>query len=166
MTEATPGDMLQPALLDRLMDESPGDARETRERRVLSMSRLREAVLRDLDWLLNAGNLEPTGMLDDFPLVRESVLNYGTPDLTGLTTSGLDARRLAASIREAIVRFEPRIDPDSLDIRVDVDGADGGGRHRLAIVIDGLLWANPAPEHLRLRTELDLETGHYRLERT
>lgn len=159
-----PGDMLQPALLDRLTDDDPGNSRETREHRVLSMSRLRSAILRDLDWLLNAGSLEPTGVLERFPLVRGSVLNYGTPDLTGLTTSGVNSRRLAASIREAIVRFEPRIDPDSLDIRVEVD-KEAGGRNRLAIVIDGLLWANPAPEHLLLRTELDLETGHYRLER-
>ena len=164
MLEPMPGDMLQPALLDRLTDDAPNRGEETRDHRVLSMARLRVAILRDLDWLLNAGSLEPTGVLKNFPLVRESVLNYGTPDLTGLTTSGVNPRKLAASIREAIIRFEPRIDPESLDIRVEMND-EAGTRHRLSILIDGLLWATPAPEHLLLRTELDLESGHYRLER-
>ena len=54
----TPQDRLQPALLDRLTDDEPDKKLEPREHRVLSKSRLRQAVLRDLAWLFNATRLE------------------------------------------------------------------------------------------------------------
>ena len=48
-------DRLQPALLDRLIDERPdSQALETAEQRVISKIKLRQSVLRDLNWLLNA----------------------------------------------------------------------------------------------------------------
>jgi type VI secretion system protein ImpF len=54
MAELTPQERLQPSLLDRLTDEEPDQLQESREKRVLSMSRLRDFVLRDLAWLFNA----------------------------------------------------------------------------------------------------------------
>ena len=53
-----PQDRLQPALLDRLTDDEPGSREEPVEARVLSKRRLRQSVLRDLAWLLNATRLE------------------------------------------------------------------------------------------------------------
>ncbi len=53
-----PQDRLQPALLDRLTDDEPDKKQEPREARVLSKSRLRQSVLRDLAWLFNATRLE------------------------------------------------------------------------------------------------------------
>ena len=53
-----PQDRLQPALLDRLTDDEPGKKQEPREARVLSKSRMRQSVLRDLAWLFNATRLE------------------------------------------------------------------------------------------------------------
>lgn len=44
-------DRLQPALLDRLRDDHPEQRVEPAEARVMSRQRLREAVLRDLEWL-------------------------------------------------------------------------------------------------------------------
>ena len=61
MADLTPQERLQPSLLDRLTDSAPDTKRESRDRRVLSMRRLRSAVLRDLAWLLNTGHLETTG---------------------------------------------------------------------------------------------------------
>ena len=51
---------LQPALLDRLTDDEPGSLQEAVESRVINRNRLRELVLRDLAWLLNAPRLRPT----------------------------------------------------------------------------------------------------------
>ena len=53
-----PQDRLQPALLDRLTDDEPDKKQEPREARVLSKSRMRQSVLRDLAWLFNATRLE------------------------------------------------------------------------------------------------------------
>ena len=48
MAELTPSERLQPCLLDRLTDDHPEEVKESRDQRVVSMRRYREAVLRDL----------------------------------------------------------------------------------------------------------------------
>ena len=49
MAELTPTERLQPSLLDRLTDDEPSHSQEARNRRVLSIQKLRESVLRDVD---------------------------------------------------------------------------------------------------------------------
>src|SRR5712692_8034232 len=83
--EILPQDRLQPALLDRLTDDEPDKKQEPREARVLSKSRMRQSVLRDLAWLLNATQLEAVTDLANVPFVRRSVLNFGLPALSGRT---------------------------------------------------------------------------------
>ena len=78
-----PQDRLQPALLDRLTDDEPDKKQEPREARVLSKSRMRQSVLRDLAWLFNATRLEAVDDLTKAPYVRRSVLNFGLPALSG-----------------------------------------------------------------------------------
>lgn len=162
MAELTPQERLQPSLLDRLTDDEPGRQTESREQRVLSSQRLRAALLRDLAWLLNTGHLETVEDLDDYPQVRGSVLNYGIPDLTGLTIAGADTARIEKAVRQAIVDFEPRISPESL--RVSVQTTEGeSARRAMVFRIEGALWAKPAPQALYLKTEVDLETGDVRV---
>lgn len=160
MAELTQKERLQPSLLDRLADDEPTKTVESREQRVLSLTRLRQSVNRDLKWLLNTGCLETIQDLDDFPHVRQSVLNYGIPDLTGTTVSNADPSTLERYLRQAILAFEPRILKRSLKIR-----ARAGGEHnRIIFEIEGQLWAQPLPEHLYLRTILDLELGKVDIE--
>ena len=83
MAELSSQERLFPSLLDRLTDDDPAHQTESRDRRVFSLSRLRAAVLRDLAWLLNTTHLAATEDLENHPLVGESVINYGIPDLTG-----------------------------------------------------------------------------------
>jgi type VI secretion system protein ImpF len=99
MAELTPKERLQPSLLDRLTDNEPDKQQEAREKRVLSMRKLRESVQRDLAWLLNSGNLETVQDLDDYPLVSHSVINYGLPDLAGRGWSACCAKRSGTSSR-------------------------------------------------------------------
>src|ERR1700712_3867037 len=90
-----PEERLQPALLDRLTDEEPDKKVESRDARVFSKRRLRQAVLRDLSWLFNATQLESVTDLTRTPLVRASVLNFGLPALSGMAASSLDISDLA-----------------------------------------------------------------------
>ncbi|MCU0715310.1 MAG: type VI secretion system baseplate subunit TssE [Pirellula sp.] len=158
MAELTQKEKLQPSLLDRLTDDSPQEALESRENRVLSLQRLRECVLRDLGWLLNTENHEAVEDLSDYPKVASSVINYGIPTLSGLTASGLDLKKLEGDVRSAIIHFEPRILKDSLFVRA-LNSSDLMSRKTLSFEIQGELWAQPVPLKMYLRTELDLETG-------
>lgn len=159
MAELTPQERLQPALLDRLTDDEPERQVESREQRVLSMQRLRAALLRDLAWLLNTGHLETVEDLEAYPEVRRSVLNYGIPDLTGLSIAGADSVAIEKAVRQAIASFEPRISPESLTVTVHTP-KDGAGRNAMIFRIEGELWARPTPQALYLKTEVDLETGN------
>jgi type VI secretion system protein ImpF len=160
MAELTSKERLQPSLLDRLTDDEPDKQQEAREKRVLSMRKLRESVQRDLVWLLNAGNLETVQDLDDYPLVSHSVLNYGLPDLAGRAASGLDLPGIERVLRQAIWDFEPRILRNSVKVRAVV-AKDQMNRNAVAFEIEGDLWAQPVPLHLFLRTEVDLDSGDF-----
>jgi len=154
-----PQDRLQPALLDRLTDDEPEKKVEPREARVLSKRRLRESVLRDLAWLLNATQLEAVQGLTNVPFARKSVVNFGLPPLSGKTASSLDVTDLTRAIREAILTFEPRILPPTLEIRTLLDGGDLEHHNVIGIEIHGQLWAQPVPLEFLVRTDFDLETG-------
>lgn len=154
----TSQDRLQPSLLDRLTDNEPDSKVESRDRRVLSMQRIREAVLRDLAWLLNTGHLETTEDLEAYPQVRESVLNYGMPDITGMTASGANTDDLEKAVRDAVIQFEPRIASESVRVNITKDES-AMGRNSMVFSIEGQLWAEPTPIMLYLKTEVDLETG-------
>lgn len=158
MPESVPSDLLQPSLLDRLTDNEPNRQAESRDLRILSMRKLRESVLRDLNWLLNTGNLEATEDLSDYPEVLDSVLNYGVRDLTGIASTTLNPTEVERSIQKAILRFEPRIVPHSLRVTATVN-ANEASHNAVTFEISADMWAQPLPEHLFLQTKVDLETG-------
>lgn len=162
MADLTPRERLQPSLLDRLTDDAPGEREEPRERRVLSPRRLKESVIRDLQWLLNTGDLESVQDLTPYPQVAASVINFGLPDLAGRHASGLDILTLERELRQAILRFEPRILSGTLNIRAVVDETQMTS-NAIRFDIEGELWGTPMPQRLYLRTNLDLESGEVRV---
>jgi type VI secretion system protein ImpF len=163
LAELAATDRLQPSLLDRLTDDEPGNRLESRERRILSMRVFRQGVLRDLAWLLNTTCLAAVQNLTDYPLVARSVINFGLPDLTGRAASSMDLSAVERSIRQAIWDFEPRILRNSVQVRAVADLDAMGGHNSIVFELEGELWAQPLPERLFLRTELDLEMGSVKL---
>ncbi len=158
MVELTPKERLQPSLLDRLTDDEPEKSQESRQQRVLSMAKLRQCVLRDLAWLFNAVNLSTMQSLDDYPLVRQSVLNYGLPDMAGHTVSSIDVTELENLLQHAILNFEPRILRNTLKVRTSI-AAEKMNLNAITFYIEGELWGQPLPEQLYLRTDIDLDNG-------
>jgi len=154
-----PQDRLQPALLDRLTDDEPDKKVEPREARVLSKRKLRESVLRDLAWLFNATQLEAVNPLAKAPFVRKSVLNFGLPALSGSTASSLDVTDLTRAVRDAILTYEPRILPATLEVRALLDAGTLDHHNVIGVEVHGQLWAQPIPLEFLIRTDFDLETG-------
>ncbi|MEY4764176.1 MAG: hypothetical protein RI907_849 [Pseudomonadota bacterium] len=156
-------DRLQPALLDRLTDEHPEVDRDPEDRRGMSKAQLRAAVLRDLSWLLNAVQPLLSAEAQAYPLVAQSVANYGMPPLSGQLASKIDMPNLTQSLREAVLRFEPRILEHSLEVKPVEDQFFLDAHNVIEFEIRGLLWAQPIPLELLLRTQLDLEAGQVRV---
>ncbi len=158
MADLTQKDRLQPSLLDRLTDNDPDKKQESRDARVLSPSRLRDCVRRDLAWLLNTTHLMSVQDLNELPQVARSVVNYGMPDMAGRTVSGIDASILEQAIRRAILDFEPRLVARTLRVKLFVDEKQMNP-NSMTFDIEAELWAQPIPLRLFLRTAVDLENG-------
>jgi len=164
-----PQDRLQPSLLDRLTDHDPGSRVESLEARVLSRRQLREAVLRDLSWLFNAVCEEPDiGNRDDpersalwksVPYACDSVLNFGILPLTGQALSIHNFPLIEAQVRQAILRFEPRLDPATVEVRIANDMSTGVRPTSLRLTIKGQMWNQPVPLELLLSADVDVDTG-------
>jgi type VI secretion system protein ImpF len=129
---------------------------ESADRRAMSMSRLRAAVLRDLGWLFNASGMDDIVDLEPYPEVRRSVLNYGLRSLAGRSVTSIDPMEVARRIRDVIGIFEPRLS----NIRVTPetrDDADAG--MTVSFLVEAELWGQPLAQQLSLRTSIDVGTG-------
>jgi type VI secretion system protein ImpF len=162
MAELTPMDRLQPCLLDRLTDDEPEAGKESRDQRIVSLRRYKTAVLRDLAMILNTRTRPSHDHMYEFSEAARSVLNYGIPDLCGVSVSSISPVEIEASVKQAILSFEPRISRRSLSVRM-VSPPDSEYVRTVSFEIEGELWAQPIPDHLFVKTEVDLETGHHSL---
>lgn len=153
---------LQPSLLDRLTDLKPAEAKESSSQQSMSQKQFKEAVIRDLGWLLNSVALDVCLDLEKFPEVRRSVLNYGLPDMSGHTSSNVDVHVMESSIRKAIQQFEPRIIRNSLKVKVH-SNPDEMSHNSLIFEIAGSVFGQPSPFQVVLKSELDLECGEFQL---
>jgi type VI secretion system protein ImpF len=151
-------DRLQPTLLDRLTDLDPASRVEPEDARTMTKGQVREAVLRDLSWLLNAVKPMPD-IAARYPEADDSVINYGLPPMSGTLASRIDVTVLERTLRQAIVRFEPRVMADSLTVKA-LDASSVLDTHNvIEFEIRGHLWSQPVPLEILLRTQLDLEAG-------
>ncbi|GAA4346981.1 type VI secretion system baseplate subunit TssE [Variovorax defluvii] len=155
---------LQPSLLDRLVDDAPHEQRESDDKRTLTRQALRQAMLRDLSWLLNA-----TGhglAFDDkrYPNAARSVLNYGLPMLSGQFTSSVQRVSMEQALKNAILQFEPRILPRTLEVELVMEGSALDSHNRIGLQIRGQLWAQPVPLEFLMRSRIDLEEGRVEID--
>ena len=164
MAEQVAQDRLQPSLLDRLVDDAPTERREGEEKRTLTRQALRQAVLRDLTWLFNTTSY---GLpLDDrhHPNAACSVLNYGLPMLSGQFTSSIERANIQQALKAAIVQFEPRILPRTIEVELIMEGSALDSHNRIGLQIRGMLWAQPVPLEFLMRSRIDLEEGRIKIE--
>ncbi len=156
-------------LLDRLLDLERQRLVEARQQLLISRERLKELVLRDLESLFNTESftfaplrltVEPVDnppALDDFPLARRSVVNYGLPALAGKVGGDMDLDALGREVAEIIRTFEPRLrEPIRVKAIYDPEMA---APNTLSFEIEADLWAQPMPLRLLLRALVDLENG-------
>jgi type VI secretion system protein ImpF len=92
--------------------------------------------------------------------VARSVLNFGIPDLTGASLSGIDSETLQRQLKDAILAFEPRLTGSTLRVAVNPD-TRRMDQQSLVFNIESEMWAQPIPLNLYLKTEVDLETGRF-----
>lgn len=159
MPELSQKERLQLSLLDRLTDDEPNKKSEPREKRVISVSRLKELVQRDLAWLLNSVAAGSYIDLTVYPEIKSSTINFGIPDLSGVIAESLNTKSLEREITKCIKYYEPRIIASSLNVKV-IFSRDEMSGNTLSFEINADLWAQPIPLQLFLQTEVDIDNGH------
>jgi type VI secretion system protein ImpF len=145
------------SVLDRLIDSEPRNSHEVPLTRAQSVRLLKEAVRRDLEWLLNTRLIAvpPDPRLRE---VNRSVYVYGLPDFTAYSLlNPADRNKLLRELHLAIKNFDPRLARVRI-IPVDISGVN---TRTLRFRIEALLLMDPAPEHISFDTILQLTSGEY-----
>jgi type VI secretion system protein ImpF len=147
---------IRPSLLDRLIDEEPGNRSEAPDRRAQSLKELKDSVRRDLEWLLNSRRSPAEPALSAKELWR-SVYCYGLPDTTGITMSSAEDRnRMARMVASAVAAFETRL----TNVTVSMDPPTASSRV-LHFQIEALLKMEPSPARVFFDTKLEVSSGEY-----
>ena len=147
------------SLLDRLTDDDLKRSGELHLTRSQSIRKLRDAVRRDLEWLLNTR--QPIVPAPDGGELQDSLYMYGLPDITSLSVANIkDRQRLAQAIQGAVMKFEPRI----ANPRVSLVTSGDEKVPMLRFAIEGMLRVDPNPEHVSFDTVLELANGEYKVQ--
>ena len=147
----------QASILDRLLDYDPKVATEpVRDR--LSVRQIKDAVIRDLENLLNTRRqiLVPS---PEYHEVHSSLYMYGLQDFTMKNPgSPMVKQKLRQVIEGTISRFEPRLK----NVNVQIE-ASGQNARDLRFRINAMLVMDPITEPVIFDTYFDVSRGEYRI---
>ena len=153
MARASTETLVTQSVLDRLMEVEEWPATRSQSTRFY-----REALKRDLEWLLNTRQ-PPIDDIATYPAAKSTVINYGLPDISSLgLNNASDHRALRIAIETCLRNYEPRL----MDVRVSLEGSDTADR-RLRFHIEGNMKLDPAPEEIAFDTVLELTSGEYKV---
>ncbi len=147
------------SVLDRLIDLEPDNRMENPLSRTQSVRVLKNAVRRDLEWLLNSRRIvdAPDEALKE---VNRSTYVYGLPDLSALTMASTgDRSRLTRQILAAINQFEPRL----TNVRLVMVETPDASKKDVRLRIEAMLRMDPVPEPISFDTVIELKSGNCHL---
>jgi type VI secretion system protein ImpF len=118
---------------------------------------LRAQLSRDLNTLLNTVNLDSAIDLSEHPRVRESILNFGIPEISDRTIDENRTSDIVTEIEIALLSFEPRLVRNTIKVRRD----DSVSIDSLSIrfVVTGEMSCDPAAVPVEFVADLELDSG-------
>ena len=117
-----------------------------------------DLAVRDLILLLNSWEVLPRS---DHPYSQEmlsSVVNYGVPNMSGRSTRPSILQEYQTAVRNAVLRFEPRLNPDSLVVEVSALPPPVGSAE-FGLRIEGELLGLDSARRLSFRSKVSASTG-------
>ncbi|OKY76365.1 MAG: hypothetical protein BM485_03760 [Desulfobulbaceae bacterium DB1] len=153
-------DNLHASILDRLIDHEPELSSETAQSRSTGFREIREAVIRDIENLLNTKrSILPVSAA--FPEVEKSLFTFGVADYSADSpNSSYFRKKLLKDLRNTLARFEPRL--RNVTVRVDPSSDNAQG---LGFRISGVLVVDPIAEPVIFDTYFDPKKDRYVIER-
>ncbi len=148
-----------PTLLERLLDGEPKKLLEPHDKFFYDSRTMRKLVQRNIAEILNNANIDDRLDEQRHKWVAKSVLNYGISPLVGRHSTPHNWTTIERIIREAIIRFEPRILADSLVVNQQHNARNG----IIQFEIRGLIEWDPYPIDLCIGGAYDVETDQAEL---
>jgi type VI secretion system protein ImpF len=120
---------------------------------------LKNAVRRDLEWLLNSRRIcDPPD--EGLKELNKSAYVYGLPDLSALTMAASgDRNKLVRQILATINLFEPRL----ANVRLVVVEAPDSAKKDVRLRVEAMLRMDPVPEPITFDTVIELKSGNCHL---
>jgi type VI secretion system protein ImpF len=147
---------LMPSVLDRLLDDEPGQSTEPLWRGSYRLEHLREDVRRDLEALLNTRHARQD-LLKARGETAQSTLTYGLPDFTSWIGAGPELQaQLRDELASALQAFEPRL----TNVRVIVREPEQQYDRNIRLTIQAVLHVDPVVEAVTFDTVVESLTGN------
>ena len=157
MAEIRTDQLLLPSVLDRLIDDDPQVRQEAPGSRSQLLRELKQAVRRDLENLLNT-RIRCLPSPPELAELKQSVVNYGIPDLTGTPlASPREREEFRRIIHSVILLYEPRLKKLNVMLHDQAEAID----RTIRFHIEATLQAEPAPEPVAFDSTLRLATGSF-----
>ena len=147
------------SVLDRLIDLEPENRMENPLSRSQSVRLLKNAVRRDLEWLLNSRRIcDPPD--EGLKELNRSTYTYGLPDLSTLTMAATgDRNKLVRQILATINMFEPRL----ANVRLVLVETPDSAKKDVRLRVEAMLRMDPVPEPIIFDTVIELKSGNCHL---
>lgn len=152
-------------LRDRIYTDGERDLtlRSQKRREGCSEDALRANLALDIASLMNTIRLDVCTDLTGAPRVRDSVVNHGFQDMDSLWRGSRTPADMAQAIREALIRNEPRLRPETIEVRLDE--ADATADQRLSFEILAEMMSDPTDIPLQFFAEVDPGEGKIAMKR-
>lgn len=147
--------LITPSVFDRLLDDQPREQQESQSLFAFDLGKLKQAVARDMEALLNSRNVDLDQALERYPQARDSMIDFGITDLSSLSLLDPgDRAYLRDKIRITVERHEPRLGR----IRVSLE-APSGTERMLRFRVDAILKVLPSRPPVSFDATLQLSSN-------
>lgn len=153
-----------PCLLERLLDDEPKKAEEPWDKFYYDQKKMKVLITQNISEILNNANIEPNLDASVHNEVTRSVLNYGISPQVGSYSNTHNWLRIETLIRDALIRFEPRLIPESVTVRLNGEDGSPVKHGLLSFHINALIAWPPYPFELRLSACYEGETESVNLQ--
>ncbi|HBZ17294.1 type VI secretion system baseplate subunit TssE [Pantoea sp. NPDC088449] len=153
-----------PCLLERLLDDEPKRVDEPWDKFHFDQRMMKTLILQNISEILNNANIEPQLEPAKHSEVARSVINYGVSPQVGSYTNTHNWTRLEYLIRDALIRFEPRLIPESIIVSLNGERRSPIKQGIISFNIHALVAWSPHPFDLSLGARYEVETESINLQ--
>lgn len=120
-------------------------------------TQLRAQLSRDLNTLLNTVNLDSAYDLSGLDRVRDSILNFGIPEISDRTIDEDRTADIVTEIETALSTFEPRLIRNTIKVRRD-ESVDPDSL-RIRFIVTGDMSCDPVAVPVEFVADMEIDSG-------